>query len=99
MTPTTVTNREFVIRFLGIFAVFGLAISIGTLLGHDQHAKDQLLTLIGPPIGLAFFVVSLVPDFVWWGLLALVGLWLFVGLLQQMIRAAVHQALQERDRR
>lgn len=99
LAQPTVTNRQFVIRFFGIFALFGLAISVGVLLGDNQQAKDQLLTVIGPPIALVFFLWSLASPLIWWGLLAIFGLWLFFGILQQMIRAAVHQALQERDRR
>lgn len=99
MTTPQVTDRQFVVRFLGIFLAFGVAISVGILLGGTQHEKDQLLMIIGPPIALVFFLWSLVPYSLWLGLLAAFAVWVFFSILGHVVRAAVHEALQERERR
>src|ERR1041385_3358517 len=100
---TPVSDKAFVFRFFGIFGGIGGLLVAATWLRAawtgDRREWDRLMELIGPIVGVVFFVLSLIPPSVWWGVLAAFAVWVFFSILQQVVRAAVHEPLQERERR
>lgn len=98
-----ISDKEFVVRFFGIFLGIGVLLVGMTWLRivwkGDSQDWDRLMTLIGPLVAVVFFAFSIVPPGAWWVLLAMFGAWLFFGILQQTVRTAVREALRDRERR